>query len=161
MIKWGWLEESVFENHSTMRIRTVRQVKHQRPRKRGKVLFFNKFYWSTCSFTNQLIISFSSLPVSDNINNNNNQSLNNHNYNQAAGSSGISGGLANNASVYKPVPPPKPLSPPYRMPPPPTGAALYNEQLPPIPGATCSNYEMQSQNLRTHSSKFPVRLRLL
>lgn len=59
-------------------------------------------------------------------------------------------------AVYKPVPPPKPLSslPTYRMPPPPTGAGLYNE--PPIPGAACSNYEMQSQNLRTHSSKFPV-----
>lgn len=99
---------------------------------------------------------------------NNNQSLNNNQYQHhthqpgsSSSSNGVSGGVATaNNAVYKPVPPPKPLSSPptYRMPPPPTGAALYNEQqLPPIPGATCSNYEMQSNaNLRTHSSKFPV-----
>lgn len=99
---------------------------------------------------------------------NNNQGLNN-NYqylHQSVGSSshpssGISGGgadVSSNNAVYKPVPPPKPLSSPptYRMPPPPTGAALYTDP-PPIPGATCTNYELQSQhNLRTHSSKFPV-----
>lgn len=75
-------------------------------------------------------------------------------------SNGISGGVATaNNAIYKPVPPPKPLSSPptYRMPPPPTGAALYSDQ-PPIPGATCTNYELQAQNLRTHSSKFPVSL---
>lgn len=75
-------------------------------------------------------------------------------------SNGVSGGVATaNNAIYKPVPPPKPLSSPptYRMPPPPTGAALYSDQ-PPIPGATCTNYESQAQNLRTHSSKFPVSL---
>ena len=84
---------------------------------------------------------------------------------QPGSSNGVSGVLTashqHHGSVYKPVPPPKPLSSPptYRMPPPPTGgaasSALYMDQ-PPIPGATCSSYEMQAQNLRTHSAKFPV-----
>lgn len=56
-------------------------------------------------------------------------------------------------AAYKPVPPPKPVSPPYRMPPqPPGGSSIYGEA--PIPGAAATN----DIPLRTHSSKFPVSL---
>lgn len=65
---------------------------------------------------------------------------------------------------YKPVPPPKPLPapvchspPPYRMPPYP----LYSE--PTIPGAATgieAPNTPHSNNLHTHSSKFPVSRKL-
>lgn len=63
-------------------------------------------------------------------------------------------------SAYKPVPPPKPLSPPYRMPPQPLGspANIYGEAT--IPGAAPSDHQLSGAvsniSLRTHSSKFPV-----
>lgn len=77
-----------------------------------------------------------------------------------AGNENISNAVHNN----KPVPPPKPISPPYRMPPQPPAAAgsnIYGEPSN-IPGAaTSSTNELPngiSSNitLRAHSSKFPV-----
>lgn len=65
----------------------------------------------------------------------------------------FAGGNESSASsgVYKPVPPPKPVSPPYRMPPLPPGASsLYGE--PSIPGAATAS----EAPLRTHSAKYPV-----
>lgn len=59
--------------------------------------------------------------------------------------------LGSSGITYRPVPPPKPSSPPYRMPPQPQGgSAVYGEAT--IPGAATTN----EISLRTHSSKFPV-----
>lgn len=69
----------------------------------------------------------------------------------------VAGNDINNA-VYKPVPPQKPLTPPYRMPPQPPGSLTHYGENHILPGAAPMELQSGISNLalRTHSSKFPV-----
>lgn len=131
-----------------MKVRTVRQVKQQRPRFRRNAAAGTRptfhairrcWRWRPCTTKTHLRSSHGqpliNLPPPSPLR-------------KFAGGNESS---ASSSGAYKPVPPPKPVSPPYRMPPQPPGASsLYGE--PSIPGAATAS----DAPLRTHSAKYPV-----